>query len=143
MNKSIVLLTMLMLTASAVPLMAKEFNVPNGVNITSIEDNLLFGLSTNNTGVQRSCALLLGKIQSDKAVVPLMALFSNYSDENLRIAAAWALCMIGDRRGINAVKAAAKNDECSRVQAICRLYYENLKKGGKFSLAQPEENINN
>ncbi len=82
-------------------------------------------------------------MQSDKAVIPLLALFNNNSDENLRIAAAWALCMIGDVRGVNAVKMAASNDECPRVRAVCALYCENMEKEGKFSLVQPEGKIVN
>jgi HEAT repeat protein len=138
MKNIIILLTVLTLIASAVPLTAKDLAVPSGANVKSMEDNLLYGLLTDNIGVQRSCALMLGKLQSESAVVPLMAIFANNSDENVRIAAAWALCNIGNQLGINAVKMAAKEDGSSKVQSICETYYENFKKGGKFSLPQPE-----
>jgi HEAT repeat protein len=141
MKKSIVLLAMLALIALTVPMTAGEFVPLSRAKITLMEDNLIFGLSANNIGVQRSCALLLGKLQSEKAVISLMAIFHYNFDENVRIAAAWALCRIGDMRGVNVVKLAAKNDKSSRVQAICASYYENIKKEGKFSLTQPEVTI--
>jgi HEAT repeat protein len=141
MKKTIVLLTVLTLIALVVPMMAKESILAPNANKVLVEDNLLFGLLANNTGLQRSCALMLGKIQSYKAVIPLMAVFSYNSDENVRIAAAWALCKIGDVRGVNAVKRAIKYDECPRVQAICALYYTNYERKEKFSFAQPEEII--
>jgi len=143
MKKIVILFTMLALIVPAAPTMAKDFISPAGDNAALMEDNLLLGLSANNIGVQQSCALLLGKMQSDKAVIPLLALFNYNSDENLRIAAAWALCMIGDVRGVDAVKIAAKNDECPRVRAVCALYNENMEKEGKFSLVQPDDKIVN
>ena len=138
MKKSIALLAILAFIVLTVPITAKEYIPLSRAKITLMEDNLIFGLSANNIGVQRSCALLLGKLQSDKAVVSLMAIFYYHTDENVRIAAAWALCRIGDMRGVDLVKIAAKNDVSSRVQATCASYYENIKKEGKFSLAQPE-----
>jgi HEAT repeat protein len=142
MKKSIVLTAMLiLLIALTVPMTAKEFVPLSRAKITLMEDNLIFGLSANNIGVQRSCALLLGKLQSEKAVISLMAIFYYNSDEDVRTAAAWALCRIGDMRGVNVVKTAAKNDKSSRVQAICASYYENIKKEGKFSLTQPDVTI--
>ncbi|MBN1399168.1 MAG: HEAT repeat domain-containing protein [Bacteroidetes bacterium] len=143
MKKSFILLSVLLSLVLVMPASAKEPVIPAGVDITAAEDNLLFGLSSSNTGVQRSCALMLGKIHSDRALIPLMAVFSQSSDENLRIAAAWALCMIGDRRGVNAVKTAAENDDSPRVQSVCKLYYETFKKSGKFSMEVPDENIGN
>jgi hypothetical protein len=82
---------------------------------------------------------LLGKIKSDKAVIPLMTAFHNNPNENVRIAAAWALCKIGDARGVYAVKMAVKYDECPKVQATCAWYYENFVQQGTFSFTQPEE----
>jgi hypothetical protein len=141
MKKSIVLLAALTLVALVVPMIAQESILPPGANKALIEDNLLIGLSTNNTGLQRSSALLLGKIQSDKAVIPLMTAFHNNPNENVRIAAAWALCKIGDARGVYAVKMAVKYDECPKVQATCAWYYENFVRQGTFSFTQPEESM--
>lgn len=139
MKKSIGLLAVLTLAVLVVPMMAQESILPPNANKALIEDNLLIGLSTNNAGLQRSSALLLGKIQSDRAVIPLMTAFHNNPNENVRIAAAWALCKIGDARGVYAVKMAVKYDECPKVQATCAWYYENFVRQGTFSFTQPEE----
>jgi hypothetical protein len=139
MKKSIVLLAALTLVALVVPMVAQESILPPSANKALIEDNLLIGLSTNNTGLQRSSALLLGKIQSDKAVIPLLTAFHNNPNENVRIAVAWALCKIGDARGVYAVKMAVKYDECPKVQATCAWYYENFVRQGTFSFTQPED----
>jgi FOG: HEAT repeat len=120
-------------------MIAQESILPPGTNKALIEDNLLIGLSTNNIGLQRSSALLLGKIQSEKAVIPLMKAFHNNPNEKVRIAVAWALCKIGDARGVYAVKMAVKYDECPRVQMTCAWYYDNFVQQGTFSFTQPEE----
>jgi hypothetical protein len=68
-----------------------------------------------------------------------MAVLSDNPDENVRIAAAWALCMIGDMHGVDAGKIAVKYDKSLRVQSVCEKYYENFIRQGKFSLPQPED----
>jgi HEAT repeat protein len=118
----------------AVPLLAKEAK-------ELIEVNAMIGLETSNSGLQRSCALMLGKLQSERAVIPLMTIFRNHPDENVRIAAAWALCKIGDARGVYAVKRAVKYDESPKVQSVCAWYYENLVKPGTFIFIYPKESV--
>jgi hypothetical protein len=139
MKKSVVLLATVILVALVMPVMAQESILPPNANKTLIEDNLFVGLSSNNAGLQRSCALMLGKIQSDRAVIPLMTAFHNNTNENVRIATAWALCKIGDSRGVYAVKMGVKYDECPKVQATCAWYYENFVEQGTFTFIQPEE----
>ena len=139
MKKSIVLFAALALIVLAAPVIAQESILPPNANKALIEDNLIIGLSTNNTGLQRASALLLGEIKSDRAVIPLMKAFHNNPNENVRIAAAWALCTIGDSRGVYAVKMGVKFDDCPKVQALCAWYYENLVKQGTFTFVQPEE----
>ena len=141
MKRSIVLLSALTLVVLAMPMIAQESILPPGADKALIEDNLLIGLSTNNIGLQRSSALLLGKIQSEKAVIPLMTAFHKNPNENVRIAAAWALCRIGDARGVYAVKMGVKHDASNRVQVTCAWYYDNFVRQGTFSFVQPEEPI--
>jgi HEAT repeat protein len=138
MIKSTVLLTSVFILVLAIPAMAGDSVLPPNADKTLIEDNLFLGLANDNLGLQRSCALMLGEIKSDRAVVPLMAVLHNSSDDNFRVAAAWALCKIGDARGVYAVKMAVKYDENTKVQAICAWYYDNLVKQGTFMFAQPE-----
>jgi len=138
MKKSIVLLASLLVIVTAIPVMALDSVLLPSANKALIEENLFIGLASSNLGLQRSCALMLGKIQSDRATIPLMAVLHNSADDNVRVAAAWALCRIGDGRGVYAVKMAVKHDECAKVQATCAWYYENLVKQGTFTFAQPE-----
>jgi HEAT repeat protein len=138
MKKSIILLASLFVMAYAIPSIAQESVLPPNANKALIEDNIFIGLASDNAGLQRSCALMLGKIKSERAVVPLMAALHNTTDENLRVAAAWSLCKIGDARGVFAVKMAVRYDESTKVQATCAWYYENLVKQGMFTFAQPE-----
>jgi PBS lyase HEAT-like repeat. len=138
MKKSLVLLASLLVITFTIPVVAEESVLPPNANKALIEDNLFAGLANDNLGLQRSCVLMLGKIQSSRAVVPLMAILHNQTNDNLRVAAAWALCRIGDARGVYAVKMAVKYDESTKVQATCAWYYENLVKQGTFSFAQPE-----
>jgi HEAT repeat protein len=138
MKKLIVLLALLLVIVYAIPAAAQESVLPPNGNKALIEENLFIGLAYDNLGLQRGCALMLGKIQSDRAVVPLMAVLHNNSDENLRLSASWALCKIGDARGVYAVKMAVKYDESTKVQASCAWYYENMVKQGTFTFVQPE-----
>ena len=138
MKNSIVLLALLLVIVCAVPAMARQSVLPPDANKPLIEDNLFIGMASDNLGLQRGCALMLGEIVSDRAVVPLMAVLHNSSDENLRVAAAWSLCKIGDARGVYAVKMAVKYDESAKVQTTCAWYYENLVKQGTFAFEQPE-----
>jgi len=139
MKKTILLFSLVILGTLSVPLLAKESILPAWSNKTLIEDNLFIGLSSDNIGLQRSCALMLGKIQSDRAVIPLMEVFHSSAYENVRIAAAWALCKIGDERGVYSVKMAVKYDGCAKVQTTCAWYYENLVRQGTFTFVQPED----
>jgi HEAT repeat protein len=141
MKKSIILFAVLTFALFVVPLAAQEAALPQNANKVVIEDNLFAGLANSNTGLQRSCALMLGKIKSDRAVIPLMTLFHDSPNENVRIAAAWALCKIGNSRGVYAVKMAVKYDEQAKVQATCAWYYENFVKQGSFTFTQPEEQM--
>jgi len=138
MKKTIVLLALLLVVVYAIPATAQEYFLPPNANKALIEDNLFIGLAYDNLGLQRSCALMLGEIQSTRAVVPLMGVLHNSTDENLRVAAAWALCKIDDARGVYAVKMAVKYDESAKVKTTCAWYYENFVKQGTFTFAQPE-----
>jgi HEAT repeat protein len=138
MKKSIVLLALLLVIAYAIPAMAKDDVYPLSVSKALIEDNLFNGMASDNLGLQRGCALMLGKMQSERAVIPLKIILQNSTDENMRIAAAWALCSIGDERGLSAVKLASQSDNSPRVQLICQWYYESYKEQGSFTIQPPE-----
>ncbi len=103
MKNSILLSVMLLLGALTAFGGTDDSVLPPHANKALIEQNLFNGLEYNNLGLQRSCILMLGKIQSEGAVLPLMAILHDNPDIDLRAAAAWALCRIGDARGVYAV----------------------------------------
>ena len=96
--------------------------------------NLSIGLSSENSGLRVSSALVLGQLidtkfvegeNSDKTLLPLMKMLNNGNSDEERIAAALALYKIGDSRGIYKLKASANFDASKRVKDICyKLYYE-------------------
>ena len=96
--------------------------------------SLSLGLSSENSGLRASSALVLGQLIDSKfinknntetAVIPLMKMLNKGNSDEERIAAALALYKIGDNRGIYKLKTSAKFDGSKRVQDICyKLYYE-------------------
>jgi hypothetical protein len=136
--KTLLILTVIFILALSIPVHAQETGLPAGLNKSLVEDNLLKGLSTENTGLQRSCALLLGRIKSDRGVIQLMDALHSNTNPSVRIAAAWALCRIGDSRGVYAVKMAVRFDESPKVQSTCAWYYENFVEQGSFMFLQPD-----
>ena len=61
---------------------------------TTIEDNLLVGISSENKGLRLSAAYFLGEIQSEKAIIPLMAILHDSDESCARQVAALALYKI-------------------------------------------------
>jgi len=96
--------------------------------------SLSLGLSSENSGLRASSALVLGQLldakfvnedNSKSAVLPLMKMLNKGNSDEERIAAALALYKIGDNRGIYKLKTSAKFDESKRVKDICyKLYHE-------------------
>lgn len=84
---------------------------------------LMEGLSSENAGVRRSCALMLGQLRYGRARITLMAILRGGNDVRLRCAAAWALCRIGDPSGLMLVKSMAERDGDAGMRAVCAWYY--------------------
>ena len=97
------------------------------VTLDQIEATLLNGLNSQNQGLIISSSQKLGDIQSSKAVIPLMHMLKSDNDEACKIAAALALYNIGDKRGIYAIKNAAKFDESEKVRSFCTIFYNEYK----------------
>lgn len=95
--------------------------------------NLLVAIKSDNCGLRTSAAYLLGEFGANEAVVPLMAVLHDGKAECNRIAAAWALCKIGDARGVFAVKQAVRFDESKQVQRLCAWYYNVYVDAGTFT----------
>jgi len=138
MKRLLIPLVLLMMAGASSSVLAKDGVLPPGVDKKIVETNLLNGLAIPNVGLQRSCIFMLGKIESERAVIPLMAVLHDNPDVKVREAAAWALCRIGDARGTYVVKMAAVYDPSSKVQATCAWYYENFVQHGSFIFITPE-----
>jgi hypothetical protein len=87
------------------------------------ETNLLIALNSDNYGLQASAAQILGDLKCDEAVIPLMRILHNSSDENMRVLAAYSLYKIQNPIGMYAVKQAIRFDNSSRVRKMCTNYY--------------------
>ena len=94
--------------------------------------NLFNGASSDNDGLRLSSIYMLGELQAQDAVIPLMSILRNSADEHSRLAAAWALCKIGDERGTYAVKQAALSDESKKVRLHSAWYYNLYVAQGTF-----------
>jgi hypothetical protein len=102
--------------------------------------NLLVALDSKNPGLTRSAVYLLGEFKAEKAVIPLMAILHNNTDERTRIAAAYSLCKIGAGVGTYAVKQAVRFDDSEKVKMQAAWYYNLLVSSGTFAFIPTETN---
>ncbi len=100
-------------------------------------ENLLVALKSDNCGLKKSASYMLGEMQAEEALIPLMAALRKANDDCERIAAAWALCKIGDARGVYAVKQAARFDDSQKVRSHCAWYYNLYVQNGTFAFTPP------
>ncbi|UCH66073.1 MAG: hypothetical protein JSW63_02765 [Ignavibacterium sp.] len=128
MKKSILFIV---LFVSAIALFTNSFAQGPPVNISAkklavMEDNLLVGLQSDNHGLKVSSAFFLGEIESDRAVIPLMKMFSEEEDPGAKFVAAWSLLKIGDKRGVYRVKRAAERSESNSETNIIEYLYKDF-----------------
>lgn len=103
-------------------------------NYKTIEANYLAGLKSNNIGLKTSSAYFLGEMKSEKALFPLMKMFTNAKTDGERLLAAWSLLKIGDSRGVYLVKHATEDGTCSGATCMLTWLYKDysLKTNGKI-----------
>ena len=94
------------------------------ISDSSIDDNYLQGVKSDNMGLRVSASYYLGERESGKAVVPLMNVLHNDPTPEARITAALSLFKIGDARGIHAIEGAMKEDSNEWVRSMCKIFYE-------------------
>jgi HEAT repeat protein len=99
--------------------------------------NLMIGLKSDNLGLKKSSAFMLGELKAQEAVVPLMEILHSQGPECCRIVAALALCRIGDEMGVFAVKRAVKFDESIQVAQKCAWFYEQYVQPGTYGFVSP------
>jgi len=142
MKRSALILGVIALTIMLiVPLPANDLKKELGeARYNQAVENLLVALKeTNmNDGLRRSAIYQLGELEASDAVIPIMAVLRRCSDEKCRIAAAWALCKIGDSRGAYAVKQAVRFDDNSKVQLHAAWYYNLYVSEGTFAFIPSE-----
>jgi hypothetical protein len=97
------------------------------IQMEKVEANLLAGVKSDNFGLRTSAAMMLGDLRSEKAVLALMGMLRNETDERGRIVAALALTKISNPVGIYAVKQTARLDGNERVKKLCALFYQEYK----------------
>lgn len=102
-------------------LFAKE-NI-NNKNLENSKKTLLSSIESNNIGLSISSIQILGELNSNEAVLPLLRILHNSENVESRIAASLSLYKIGDKRGIFALKMAAKHDNSKRVRKMCNSFY--------------------
>ncbi|MBN1637671.1 MAG: HEAT repeat domain-containing protein [Ignavibacteriales bacterium] len=100
-----------------------EFSKFTKEQLEQIEENLLAGLDSENSGLRISCAYFLGEIKSDDALIPLMAMLRNGVCDEEKIVAALSLYKINNARGLYQVKGAARFSESERVRRMCDIFY--------------------
>ncbi|MGA8263462.1 MAG: HEAT repeat domain-containing protein [Ignavibacteriaceae bacterium] len=94
------------------------------INDSSIDDNYLEGVKSDNMGLRASATYYLGERESSKAVVPLMDVLHTDKTPETRIMAALSLFKIGDARGMYAIQGAMKEDKNEWVRGMCKIFYE-------------------
>ncbi|VAX26303.1 hypothetical protein MNBD_IGNAVI01-189 [hydrothermal vent metagenome] len=92
-------------------------------NLENSEKTLLSAIESDNLGLSISSIQILGELNLNSAVIPLMKILHNSDNTEIRIAASLALYKISDKRGIYALKMAAKYDNSERVRKMCSNFY--------------------
>jgi len=101
-----------------------DFSVFSDDKYDQIEDNMLKGIKSDNTGLQTSCAYFLGEMKSDRAMIPLLRLVRNGGSEETRIIAALSLYKIESKIGMYRLKYLAKTDESELAKRVFDIIYK-------------------
>jgi hypothetical protein len=94
------------------------------MNRDLVVTNLINGINSENQGLKTSSSYFLGELKSSEAVIPLLKILKDDTNEEARIMAALSLSKIADSRGIYAVKQAIKYDDSERVKKMCLNFYQ-------------------
>lgn len=117
MNKLLLVLVTIILFAS-VSAIARDYKVKD-----CAVASLIIGINSDNFGLRTSSAYMLGELQCEKGVIPLMRMLKSEEREDARIVAALALLKIGSEKGIFAIKQAIRFDDSERVRRQCANFY--------------------
>ncbi len=95
----------------------------NQSQYSTIEQNLLTGISSENQGLKLSSVYFLGEIKSDKAIIPLLEILHSSEQFSAKQVAALALYKINSERGMFAIKQAIKFEDHAQTKKICTVLY--------------------
>lgn len=110
-----------------------NFTVFTEDKLSIIEDNLLTGIKSKNSGLQTSCAYFLGEMKSSKAMIPLLRLARNGATEEARILAGLSLYKINSNIGLYQLKGLSERDESELVRKVFdRIYKKYVRDNYSF-----------
>jgi HEAT repeat protein len=124
MKRIIVISTVISVLFTA-NLFSKNLIKPKNSAQTKITvENLLRGVSSENSGLRLSCAYYLGELKSEKALIPLMKMLRSDKKECNRIMAALSLFKLQSERAVFMIKREATFNNSKRVREMCKIFYE-------------------
>ena len=101
-----------------------DFSVFSEDKYDQIEENMLIGIKSDNTGLQTSCAYFLGEMKSDLALIPLLRLVRNGETEAARIVAALSLYKIESKIGMYRLKYLVESDDSELARRVFEIIYK-------------------
>lgn len=81
-----------------------------------IEKTLLFGLNSDNLGLQISCSFMLGEIKSKNSIPELTAIINNVDNDKARLTAILALLKIASNESLVKLN---QNDQNEEITQLC------------------------
>ena len=93
-------------------------NAPQKKRLTyeQIEKTLLFGLNSDNLGLQISCSFMLGEIKSKNAIPELTAIINNVDNDKARLTAILALLKIASNESLVKIN---QNEQNKEIFQLC------------------------
>ena len=123
--KRIIVLSIVISVLFTANLFSKNLIEPKNSAQTKITvENLLRGVSSENSGLRFSCAYYLGELKSEKALIPLMKMLRSDEKECNRIMAALSLFKLQSERAVFMIKREATFNNSKRVREMCKIFYE-------------------
>ena len=101
-----------------------NFTVFTKDKLALIEENLLAGIQSKNSGLQTSCAYFLGEMKSSKAMIPLLRLARTGATEEARIIAGLSLYKIHSKIGLYQLKGISERDDSELVRKVFDKIYK-------------------
>ncbi len=104
--------------------MFNDFSSFSETKLAVIEENLIRGVRSDNSGLQASCAYFLGEMRSDNAMIPLLKLAKHGATEESRIIAALSLYKIHSKIGMRQLNGLANSDKSELVRKVFDRIYK-------------------